>query len=90
MRPGNLRLVADESGTLKAPDSPASGTFTFPDTKNCNGHSGLTYSEPVTFTIDSSIASPYLFTTGGASNIFFNVATNSVGGVDVALPSHSG
>lgn len=80
--PINLRLVADEFGTLKAPDSP--------DTQNCNGTPGATYSQSVVFAIDSSTTAPFLFTTGGTSNIFFNVATSTTGGVDIALPSHSG
>ncbi len=87
--PVNVRMVANETGTLQAPNSPAGSTFIFPDTQTCNGTPGATYSEPLTFTTDN-IPSPYLFTTGGASNIFFNVATNTMGGVDVALPGTSG
>lgn len=87
--PVNLRLVADESGTLEPPNSPAGGTFTFPDTQTCAGTPGATYSQSVTFPIGPSIATPFLVTTGGASNIFFNVATDTSGGVDTTLPSNS-
>jgi hypothetical protein len=52
--------------------------------------SGSTYSEPVTFTIDPSLTAPFLLTTGGASNVFFEVATSTTGGVDIALPSDAG
>lgn len=87
--PVNMRIIADESGTLMPPSSPAGTTFIFPDTQTCNGTPGATYSEPVTFTTDN-IQAPYLMTTGGASNIFFNVATNTARGIDVALPGTSG
>ena len=88
--PVNVALVTDESGTLKTPDRPSGSTFIFPDTQSCNGTQGATYSQSVVFTVDPSLASPYLFTTGGAANLFFNVATNTANGVDVALPSRSG
>ena len=88
--PVNVRLIADEFGTLRPPSAPPAGTFTFPDTQSCNGMPGATYSESVVFGLDPLIPAPFLFTTGGASNVFFNVATNTTGGVDVALPSHSG
>ncbi|MGC9968545.1 MAG: hypothetical protein ABSC29_02325 [Minisyncoccia bacterium] len=88
--PANLRLVTDESGTLEPPSSPAGSTFTFPDTQNCGGTPGATYSQSVTFAVGPSVAVPFLFTTGGASNVFFTVATDTAGSVDVALPSRSG
>ncbi len=88
--PVNLRLVADESGTLAPPNSPASGTFTFPDTQSCNGTPGATYSQSITFTIAPSAAPPYLFTTSGTSNVFFTVATNTANGLDIVLPGNSG
>ncbi len=88
--PVNLRLVADEFGTLRPPSAPPASTFTFPDTQSCNGTPGATYSESAVFSIDPSIFSPFLLTTGGASNVFFSVATDTAGGVDVTLPSHSG
>ncbi len=88
--PVNLRLVADEFGTLQPPSAPPASTFTFPDTQSCDGTPGATYSESVVFNIDPSIPAPFLLTTGGASNVFFNVATDTTGGVDVTLPSHSG
>lgn len=87
--PVNVRLVSDESGTLRAPDAPSGGTFAFPDTQTCNGSPGALYSESLVWKI-GSVASPFLLTTGGASNIFFTVATSSSGGVDITLPSRSG
>jgi len=85
----NLHLVADEFGTLRPPSTPPASTFTFPDTQSCDGTPGATYSESVVFSIDS-IPAPFLLATGGASNVFFNVATDTTGGVDVTLPSRSG
>ncbi len=87
--PVNVRLVVDEAGTLRAPESPAGAMFAFPDTQTCNGTPGALYSESLVWKI-GSMPSPYLLTTGGTSNIFFSVATSSAGGVDVALPSRSG
>jgi len=87
--PVNVRLIADESGTQKTPDSPAGGSFTFPDTQSCTGTPGATYSEQLVFTV-TGVPSPYLFTTGGASNTFFNVATDTAGNLDVTLPGTSG
>lgn len=87
--PLNVRLVADEIGTLRAPDSPAGSSFAFPDTQSCNGTPGAIYSESLIFNV-ASVPSPFLFTTGGASNTFFTAATSTAGGVDIVLPSHSG
>ena len=88
--PMNLRLIADEFGTERPPAAPTSTTFTFPDTRNCAGTPGAIYSLPVTFAIDASVTTPYLVTTGGMSNVLFNLATSTSGGVDIALPSTSG
>ncbi len=88
--PVNVRLVADESGTLQPPDLPQGSTFVFPDTQSCNGTPGETYSESLLFTIPSSLAAPYFFTTGGASNTFFQVATTSPNGITITLPPTSG
>jgi len=88
--PIDLRLVANESGALQAPSSPAGPNFIFPDTQTCNGSPEATYSQTVTFTIDPSIPWPLLLTTGGAANTFFNIATSTSGGVDIALPGNSG
>lgn len=88
--PVNLRLVADESGTLMPPSSPTGGTFTFPDTQNCGGTPGATYSQSVTFTVAPSVVAPFLFTSGGASNVFFTVATNTANRLDIVLPGNAG
>ncbi len=87
--PLDLRFVADEAGTMKTPDSPPNGAFTFPDTQTCNGTPGATYSQSLVWTVDPSAPS-YLFTTGGSSNVFFLAATSSPNGISVSLPSHSG
>ena len=87
--PVAVRLVTDESGTLAPPVSPASSTFIFPDTQSCDGTPGATYSEPLTFTVDN-VPTPFLVTTGGTSNVFFMVATDTNGGVDATLPGTSG
>jgi hypothetical protein len=76
--PINIQLIADESGTLKAPDA-----------VHCDNASGATYTESLTFAVDPTY-SPFLFTTGDSANVFFTVATTSAGGVDVSIPQHSG
>jgi hypothetical protein len=85
--PLNLRLVADEEGDL---DPPNPAAFTFPDSGNCNGAPNETYTDQsTTFTL-ATTTFPLLFTTGGASNIFFEVATSSNNGLDVLFPGTSG
>jgi len=88
--PLSLRLITDESGAQKAPGSPLNSVFAFPDTQSCTGAIGATYSEPVVFTIDPAVTAPFLVTTGGAANVFFQVATTTNNGIDISLPSHSG
>lgn len=87
--PVNVRLVADEAGTLRAPDAPAGATFSFPDTQSCNGTPGETYSESLVFNTDS-VPAPFLLTTGGTSNTYFFAATTTAGGVDITLPGTQG
>jgi hypothetical protein len=83
----NLRMVADEAGDL-APPNPAS--FAFPDSGNCNGGANETYTnQTTTFTVDPT-ALPLLFTTGGASNIYFEVTTSTDNGLQVDFPGTSG
>jgi len=85
--PLNLRLVADEQGDL-APPNPVS--FSFPDSGNCNGAPNQTYTnQTTTFAIDPT-ALPLLFTTGGSSNIFFEVATTTGNGLSIDFPGTSG
>jgi len=88
--PIDLRLITDESGDQVSPSSPAGPNFIFPDTQTCNGTPGATYSESLSFTVPSNVPSPFLLTTGGTANTFFNLATSTSGGVDIALPSNSG
>jgi hypothetical protein len=86
----NMRFIIDETGDQEAASSPAGPNFSFPDTGTCQGTAGSIYSESLIFPVADTIPSPFLLTTGGTSNIFFNVATDTSGGVDVTLPSTSG
>lgn len=83
--PINVRYVADEAGTLAAPASPSGANFIFPDTETCEGTPGAIYSQSITFAVNPTVM-PLLFTTGGASNQFFQVAT-STDGLAVTTPS---
>lgn len=85
--PLSLSLVADEQGDL---DPPTPASFTFPDSGNCNGTPNEVYeNQTTTFTVDPT-AFPLLFTTGGASNIFFEVVTSTNNGLNVVFPGTSG
>jgi hypothetical protein len=85
--PLNLRLVADEAGDLNPP-TPAA--FSFPDSGNCNAAPNQTYAnQTANFTVDPA-AFPLLFTTGGASNIFFEIATTTNDGLSVDFPGTAG
>jgi hypothetical protein len=85
--PLNIRLVADEEGDLNPPN-PAS--FSFPDSGNCNGTPNQTYAnQTAIFTVDPTML-PFLFTTGGISNIFFEVVTTTNNGLNIILPGTSG
>jgi hypothetical protein len=85
--PLNIRELVDEKGTLAAPVTPQ---FTFPETGDCEGAPGATYTDQqVIFSINPA-AMPIFFTTGGASNIFFEAATTTDGGLDVSIPSATG
>ncbi len=85
--PLNVRLVADEEGDL---DPPNPASFTFPDSGNCNGAPNETYTDQTTAFTLATTTFPLLFTTGGASNIFFEVATSSNNGLNVLFPGTSG
>lgn len=85
--PLNLRLVADEEGDL---DPPNPASFSFPDTGTCNGTPDQNYeNQTTTFAVDPT-ALPLLFTTGDASNIFFEVTTTTNNGLSVIFPGTSG
>ncbi len=85
--PMNMRMLVDEQGDLATPETPQ---FTFPETNSCEGAPGATYTDQqVVFNVDPTML-PLFFTTGGASNIFFEVATTTGGGLDVSVPSASG
>lgn len=86
--PMNMRLVIDESGNLATPASPQ---FSFPDTASCNGTPNKTYdAQAVSFSLGQNLSAPFLITTGGTSNIFFEVATTTSGGISVTLPATTG
>ncbi len=87
--PLNIRFVADEAGTMKLPDSPPNGAFIFPDTQSCNGTPGATYSRSLAWTVDPALPS-FLFTTGGAANVYFLAATTTPNGMSVTFPPSSG
>jgi hypothetical protein len=83
--PMNMRLVTDESGDLEAPTPQQ---FSFPDTNSCNGTPNMVYNtQAVSFALGQNLNAPFLLTTGGASNIFFEVATTTDGGVSLTLPA---
>lgn len=83
--PMNMRLVIDEAGNL---ENPAVQQFSFPDTNSCNGTPNTAYdAQAVSFSLGPNLSAPFLITTGGTSNIFFEVATTTDGGISVTLPA---
>jgi hypothetical protein len=85
--PLDLRLVTDETGDVEAPQ-PAQ--FIFPDTSSCNGTPNATYADQtLVFPMSPLTPTPWLFTTGGTSNQFFQVSTTTTG-IQIQLPSTSG
>ncbi len=85
--PLNIRMLQDEQGDLAAPITPQ---FTFPESGACTGAPGATYTDQqVVFTVDPTMF-PLFLTTGGASNIFFQIATTTAGGLTVNVPQKSG
>ncbi|MGB7957255.1 MAG: hypothetical protein WCF77_00210 [Minisyncoccia bacterium] len=87
--PINLRLISDEEGDMVAPTSPATTNFSL-STTTCEGTPNTIYpNEPLTFTVDPTNM-PFLLVTGGTSNVYFEVATTTDGGLDVAIPEQSG
>jgi hypothetical protein len=86
--PIDVRLVTDESGDVQAP---AESQFLFPDTGSCNGTPNKAYENQILdFTIPPNSPVPLLFTTGGTSNQFFQIATTTDGEVEIDLPATSG
>jgi hypothetical protein len=83
--PVNMGLVTDESGDLQ---SAIQSNFTFPDTNSCNGTPNATYqNQELTFVIASKTPTPWLFTTGGTSNQFFQISTTTNNGLQIQLPA---
>lgn len=86
--PLDLRLIADEQGDLSPPITPQ---FTFPDTGSCTGTPGETYSgQQVVFNVANPTTFPFLLTTGGTSNILFEIVQNPDGSLSVQLPPNAG
>ena len=82
--PLTLRLIADEQGDLSPP---ITSQFSFPDSGNCNGTAGETYSaQPIVFTLTNPGVFPILLTTGGNANILFEVVQNPDKSLTVQLP----
>ncbi len=87
--PINLRFISDEQGDMIAPASPTETNFAL-GTSTCEGTPNTLYpGEPLTFTVDPTNA-PFLFLTGGTSNVYFEVSTTTTGGIDVAIPQQAG
>jgi hypothetical protein len=87
--PINIRLISDEEGDMAAPVSPTQTNFPL-STSTCEGTPNTLYpAEPLTFTVDLA-NTPFLFLTGGTSNVYFEVATTTDGGLDVSIPQQSG
>lgn len=85
--PMNVRLVTDENGDLAAP---ITSQFAFPDTGTCNGTPGETYGDQeVIFTVANPTAFPFVLTSGGSSNLIFEVTTDPNGNLIVELPPES-
>jgi len=85
--PLNIRLLVNEQGDLAPPVTPQ---FTFPESGACEGAPGATYTDQqVVFDVDPTI-SPLFFTTGGASNVFFQISTTTYGGLNVSVLQKSG
>ena len=83
--PMNMRLIIDESGNL---ETPTPQQFSFPDTNDCNGTPNVAYdAQAVSFALGQGLNTPFLLTTSGTSNIFFEVATTTDGGVSVTIPA---
>lgn len=78
--PVNLRRLIDEAGNFAAP---ATSQFEFPDSGGCIGTINATYeNQEITFPVRAS-DSPFIFTTGGDSKIFFIVLISDAGQISV-------
>jgi hypothetical protein len=88
--PVDLRLIIDEQGDMEAPSTPASPNFLLDNDTDCTPSPNTAYqNQPVTFAVDPT-AAPYLFTTGDASSIYFEIATTTNDGLTVTIPQQSG
>lgn len=88
--PVNLRLITDEQGDMAAPSAPASPNFLLGGDGTCTPTANTAYpNQIVTFEVDPT-QMPFLITTGGTSNVFFEVTTSTNNGLQVAIPQSSG
>jgi hypothetical protein len=86
--PMNMRLIADEQGDLSPP---ITSQFMFPDTGTCTGTPGEIYTDQqVVFSVADPTAFPFVLTTGGIANMFFEVDQNQDGTLSVQLPPSAG
>jgi hypothetical protein len=87
--PINLRMVTDEQGDMATPSAPLGANFPLASDGSCNVAPNAQYTSKVTFTIDPT-TSPFIFTTGAPSNLFFEVTTTTGNGLQVDVPQQSG
>ncbi len=81
--PLNLRQIADEMGTLKAPTT---ATFTYSEKNDCTAKANTTYeNQPVIFMVNPKDPS-YLFYTQGTANLYFEVSTTTNKGLKIEVP----
>ena len=84
--PLNLRLVLNEEGDVKRP---LTQQFQFPDGGGCQGTPQTTCQDQRVILSTDNVTPPFWMTTGGLSNIYFEVATTT-SGIDIKIPQKSG
>lgn len=87
--PINLRIVSDEQGDMQAPVSPSSQNFPLGQNGDCEGTANTSYDQSLIFNI-GGLNAPYIFTTGGTSNIYFEIIPMSDGSLELSIPQQSG
>jgi hypothetical protein len=87
--PINVRMVSDEQGDMQAPVSPSAQNFPLGTNGDCEGTANTSYDQTITFNA-SGVSAPYLFTTGGSSNVYFEITPMSDGSLELSTPQQSG
>ena len=88
--PVNLRLITDEQGDMAAPSAPNSPNFPLAADGTCTAAANTSYpNQVVMFEVDPA-QTPFLVTTGGTSNVFFEVTTSTDNGLQIIVPQSSG